>query len=111
MNKLGVSAEPIQEHTLPVPGYADSAILTLEYRPDQYAWFFSVTWGEWGINNVRLTTDPNILRQYSRVLPFGFAVLSSDGADPLFVDSFSTVVCEMYMIDAADIDVLGVYGG
>jgi hypothetical protein len=107
----GISSEPKQRHQLVIDGSTDKVSLTLEYRSDLYAWFFSAEWGTFSVNNERLNTDFNILRQHSRVLPFGISCDSLDGTDPMFVDSFSSGNCILYQLDAADIDSGGVYFG
>lgn len=107
----GISNEPRQRHLLNVLGSSTQAALLLEYRPDQFAWFYSVEWGDFAINNCRLVVDFNVLRQYSRVIPFGVACSASDANDPLFVDSFSTGVAKLYLLDTADIADQGIYAG
>lgn len=64
--------------------------LKLEYSDQQQGWFYSVTFGDIIINNARLTTGINILRQFQNVLPFGFLIETDDLSEPLFIDDFST---------------------
>ena len=64
--------------------------LKLEYSDQQQGWFYSITFGDIVINNARLVTSPNIIRQFKNVLPFGIFIATDDLSEPLFIDDFST---------------------
>lgn len=64
--------------------------LKLEYSDQQQGWFYSITFGDLTINNARLTTGANILRQYRNILPFGITIATDDLSEPIFIDDFST---------------------
>lgn len=98
----GITPEYKQKLTLTITnfGYAD---LTLYYKPNQFAWFFDLTWQDFSTTNQQLTMSPNILRQYRNILPFGILCINSEGLDPLVLESFNTDT-QLYLLDPDEIE-------
>lgn len=80
-------------------GYAQ---LILSYKPNQYAWFFDLTWQDFTTTNQQLTMAPNILRQYRKILPFGIMCINSSNIDPIILESFNTDT-KLYLMDSAEV--------
>lgn len=97
----GITAEYKQKLSITITnfGYAD---LTLSYKPNQFAWFFDLTWQEFTTTNQQLTMSPNILRQYRNILPFGIICSNNNNLDPLVLESFVTDT-KLYLIDSSEI--------
>ena len=91
----GLTGQPKQQMTLQIAD-GTQASFYLEYREQQTGWFWDLTWGVHTINGNRLTTFPNILRQWKNILPFGISVLTSGNVEPLnqtdLVDGTATLL-------------------
>ena len=93
-----ITQEPRQKHTVPIDGY-DPVVLILEYKESQSGWFMSLSWGEsFAINNMRVQTAENILRQWRNVLPFGIMVLTKNKQDPMLIDDFESANAELFFM-------------
>jgi hypothetical protein len=77
---------PRQSHILPI-GDLDAELL-LEFRETQNAWFMTLTYQGRTVSNVRVTRTPNLLTQFKSSFPFGLAVDTSHGQDPLTLDAW-----------------------
>ncbi len=78
-------------------------LLYLEFRSQQKGWFFDITWNTASILGQRLVTSPNVLRQYLNVVPFGIAVVTTDGSEPLTVSDFSEDTVSLYLLEGSDL--------
>lgn len=86
-----------QIFTVSIDGYSGVKI-SMEFKPQQYAWFMSVTWGEFNLNNERVAISPNLLRQFQNILPFGILISHIDAIDPFSNDAWLTG-WEIYILD------------
>lgn len=58
--------------------------LSLTYSSNQLAWFYSVVYGNFSVNNRRLVVSPNMLRAFRNILPFGISCVSPDGREAIY---------------------------
>lgn len=79
-----------------IDGY-DEVEISLEFKPLQYAWFMSLTWGTFSLNNERVAISPNLLRQFQNILPFGIQISNVDAIDPFSKDAWLSG-WEMYIL-------------
>lgn len=98
----GISSEPNQKHRLPIEGY-DDCVMELVWKDTQSGWFASFSWGTWAVSGMRIVTSPNILSQWSNILPFGFSILTKSGQDPLTIDDFENSEAEFYILSAEEV--------
>lgn len=100
---------PKQSFRIAIENY-DFAEITIEFSSTQYAWYFSLTWGEtFQSKNDRIACSPNLLRQYSDLIPFGILIKGPDSIDPFSVKAWING-WEMYFLDSTDlIDVEALY--
>ena len=77
--------------------------VTLRYSANQKGWFYTVIYGEFISYNRRLIVNPNMLRQFREIIPFGLACNSSDGYEPIMVDDFVTKRVRLYLLTASDV--------
>lgn len=87
MRELFLSSDAKQNFQAPITGY-DSVDITIEYKPSQYGWFISLVWGDFSINNERISISPNLLRQFKNVLPFGILISGFQAEEPVFITSW-----------------------
>lgn len=79
------------------------ATLLLEYRPNQLAWFYDLTWGDLAIKGQRLVPSPNIIRQFRTRLPFGIAILTAGNVELMSQQDFTNGNATVYQLDATDV--------
>ena len=79
-----------------------AAELILQFKPNQYAWYFDLTWQDFSVTNQQLTMAPNILRQYRNVLPFGIMCFNNSTVDPIVLESFVTDT-KLYLLESAEV--------
>jgi len=87
MKELFLSSDAKQNFLAPITGY-DPVDITIEYKPSQYGWFISLVWGNFSINNERISISPNLLRQFKNVLPFGILISGFQAEEPIFITSW-----------------------
>lgn len=63
--------------------------LTFRYRPAVQRWTVDVERGTFIARGIGLATNPNLLRLWRRVIPFGLAVSTVDGTDPFMADDLA----------------------
>ena len=87
---------------VPLP---DGSLLVLNfiYRPAIQRWSVSITRNAFVLNNVELCAHPNLLREFRNTLPFGLAVTSTDGGDPVLISDFVSGRISIFVLDAADV--------
>lgn len=101
----GITSQPKQQMTLQIAD-GTQASFYLEYREQQTGWFWDLTWGAHTINGNRLTTFPNILRQWKNILPFGLSVVAPSGVDPLNPTDFIDGTIFLLQLTASDVVVV-----
>ena len=96
-----------QKFKFAVPGY-DSVEITLQFKPNQDAWFISLVWGSFQVLNDRVVNSLNLLRQYKNMIPFGILIYHPDRLDPFSLEAWTSGF-EFYMLDSADIALTEAY--
>lgn len=82
--------------------------MTLNYSAGQQGWFYSFNYnnGEYVVNNRRLVTSPNMLSQFSNIIEFGFALTTTDGYEPVFLDDFVSGRASFYILESQDVQII-----
>lgn len=103
MNTLqGITDQPKQSTTIVIAD-GTKATLVLEYRPQQLGWFYNLEWQDFVLNGQRLVASPNILRGYRNLVPFGLAVITTNGVEPLNQDDFANGTVTLILLDETDV--------
>ena len=76
---------------------------TMWFCDNQKGWFYSLIYGTFSVSNRRLVTSPNMLRQFREVIPFGLAILTTDGQEPVLIDDFANGRASFYVLNADDV--------
>lgn len=78
---------------------------TIRYSDNQKGWFYTVSYAakSFTANNRRLVTSPNMLRAFRNILPFGLALITSDGQEPIFQEDFVNGRAKLYLLNEADV--------
>jgi hypothetical protein len=77
--------------------------LKLVYMESQQGWYYSLTYGNFILNNRRLVVGVNMLRAFRGLIPFGFACTTKDGYEPVFKTDFSSGRAKFFLLDSIDI--------
>lgn len=77
--------------------------MTLQYVPAQQGWWYSLSYGSWQADLMRIVVSPNMLRKYRRVIPFGLAVSTIDGYEVVNQSDFVSGRASMFSLNAADV--------
>lgn len=98
----GITDQPKQSTSI-VLDDGTAATIVLEYRPQQLGWFYNLAWQDFTLNGQRIVASPNILRSYRKILPFGLAVLTNNGIEPLNQDDFINGTITLLLLNAQDV--------
>lgn len=83
----------------------DGSIATFEfiYLPAIERWVYSVSHPDLTVNRLILCMGPNVLRDFRNIIPFGLACYTTDGADPFYIEDFSSGRVTLYVLDASEV--------
>lgn len=102
----GLTTDPLQTQTFSLP---DSSQVTIQiyFVPMQLGWFItSITYGDFTLQGIRITTNPNILYQWRNQIPFGIACLSPSGREPTQQADFATAASSLYVLTASETEAI-----
>ena len=77
--------------------------LTLRYSYLQKGWYYSFTFGSYTVNNRRMVSSANMIRQIKNVVPFGLACLMTDLYEPVFIEDFVNGRAILYTLNPTDV--------
>lgn len=99
-----VTNDPLQSQTIILPN-GTTFSLTTYFRPLQLGWFINnLTYGNFQLNGVRITVNPNILNQFRNQIPFGLACFSSqNNREPSQQNDFISRACDLYVLDSDEV--------
>lgn len=93
-----VTNDPAQVQNLVLPD-GTSLKFQIRFVQQQLQWVIEeLTYEEFTVKGITITTTPNALRKFKNILPFGLACFSEDGRDPQLLDDFSSGNCKLYII-------------
>lgn len=99
------TADPSQNVTL-ILDNGDKVAFSMKYFPNQTGWFYSFTFGSFSVFNRRIVTSPNMIRSLRGFLPFGFAITTSDGYEPIYIDDFVNGRTSFYLLNSDDVSAI-----
>ena len=77
--------------------------IDLRFLPAAQQWVADITSGNFTLTSNRLANSPNLLYQYQRIIPFGMAIIVSDGGQPFLINDFSTGRAEIAILTRAEV--------
>ena len=99
-----LTSQPWQKNTIVLEDN-QTFDLTLQYVENQYSWFFSISYNNtFVLNNARLVSAPNLLRQHKNILPFGLFISTDDATDPYFINDFINARVTVYILTQEEVD-------
>ena len=79
-------------------------LLKLYYSDNLLGWFFSIKFGDFKLDNSRLTNFPNILNQFNLILPFGLYCKTKNGYDAVSRFDFEDGNASLYFLDKQEVN-------
>jgi hypothetical protein len=62
-------------------------------------WFFNnITYGSWQINGLQVVNNPNLLRQWQNIIPFGIMCSSPNNRDPQLQTDFTSGNNQVFLL-------------
>lgn len=99
----GLTSDANQSQNLILPD-GSSAPFTMTYIDNQQGWFFGISYGSnFSLINRRLVVNPSLLRPWRGIIPFGLALMTTDGYEPIFITDFTSGRASLYLLDADDV--------
>ena len=99
----GLTADAKQAQTL-ILADGSKAPFYMEYWDGQQGWYFTMSYPGWtGVTNKRLVVSPNMLRNSRNIIPFGLALKTIDGYEPIFINDFISGRAKLYLLNEADV--------
>jgi hypothetical protein len=103
MNKIdNITADPNQTTKL-VLADGSIVVLSLVYFPSIQRWMASIIYGTFQVNNINVSVNPNFMREWRNIIPFGLACFTTDGIDPVYLEDFQDEKASLYLLDEADV--------
>lgn len=76
----------------------------INYNSSRQGWFLDLESENFKIYGIRLTSVPNILRQWQDKLGFGICVITENKSEPFFIEDFNTGRAKMYLLEPDDLE-------
>lgn len=76
----------------------------INYNSSRQGWFLDLVSDSFKIYGIRMTSVPNILRQWKDKLGFGICVLTENKSEPFFLEDFNTGRAKLYLLEPDDLD-------
>jgi len=76
----------------------------MDFSSLQFGWFIrNFTYGDFELNGLRITNQPNMLFQFKNQLPFGLACSSKEDREPSLIDDFSSGNSRLYVLSESEV--------
>lgn len=100
MIQINTLTDAPNQNVVFVLGNGQKVNFTLNYFSNQQGWFYSFDYNnsQFVVNNRRLVMSPNMLSAFQNIIPFGIAVTTTDGYEPIFIDDFITKRASFYIL-------------
>lgn len=99
----GITSDPKQQQELTLPN-GKIVTMYLEFKPMQTGWFLGLDYEGFSLRNLRISTVPNLLRQFKNLIPFGLTCITEDFQEAMFLEDFSTARSKLYVLTSDDVD-------
>ena len=98
----GLRAVPVQTFRTPIE--QGVVQFKLYYRPAIQMWMIDIIFGAFIVNGLRVCNSPNILEQFTEIIPFGIQVNTETvGYEPTLIDDFSTGRAVLNVLDSDEL--------
>ncbi len=99
-----ITTAPLQKQTLFLEDGTTFSI-TLYFQPMQQCWLIqNLTYLDFVLNGLRLTSQPNLLFQWANKLPFGLFCLVKGNREPSLQQDFASGNARLFVLNQAEKD-------
>lgn len=77
--------------------------MKLRYQSSTQNWMIDISYENFTLNGQRVYNSPNILCQYSNIIPFGMGILIPSGGEPFLINDFSSGRVQLAILTAAEV--------
>lgn len=75
----------------------------INYNTTRQGWFLDLIGENFKILGIRITSCPNILRQWSSRLSFGLEIYCEQKSEPFFFEDFNTGRAKIFLLEEDDL--------
>ena len=75
----------------------------INYNTSRQGWFLDLYSDSFKIYGIRITSMPNILRQWQEKLGFGIGVICENSSEPFLLEDFNTGRATLYLLEPDDL--------
>lgn len=75
----------------------------INYNSSRQGWFLDLVSDNFKLYGIRITSVPNILRQWKNKLGFGVGVICENNSEPFLLEDFNTGRSSLYLLDLDDL--------
>lgn len=75
----------------------------VNYNSSRQGWFLDLVSDNFKLYGIRLTSIPNVLRQWKNILGFGLGVSCENNSEPFFLEDFNTGRAKIYLLEPDDL--------
>lgn len=75
----------------------------INYNSSRQGWFLDLVSENFKIYGIRITSVPNILRQWKDKLGFGISVICEQKSEPFLLEDFNTGRAKLYLLESDDL--------
>lgn len=103
MNSIDNLTSDANQITRVVLDDGSTVIIQLVFNAAVQRWTMNLIYGDFQVNGLGICIHPNFMREWRNILPFGLGCTTIDGADPVFVDDFSSDRATLHVLTEADV--------
>lgn len=105
MKKINTITDAPNQNIVMVLDDGSKINMILNYFSNQQGWFFSLNYNnnQFKTGLRRLVMSPNLLSAFQNIIPFGMAVTTTDGYEPVFIDDFISGRASFYVLNQTDV--------
>lgn len=105
----GLTSQPKQKFTM-TADTGEIVFFSLSYNDRTRLWYIGIDCQletkRFTIRKMALTLFPNILHQFSDIIPFGITVKSKDNTMPFLLNDFETERIKIYLLSKDDVNAI-----
>lgn len=75
----------------------------INYNSTRQGWFLDLVSDNFSIYGIKITSNPNILKQWQKRLGFGIGVICENNSEPFFWEDFNTGRAKMFLLEPDDL--------
>lgn len=104
MNSIDNLTSDANQITKVVLDDGSTVIINLVFQAAVQRWTMDVLRQDFQANGIGVCIHPNFMREWRNIIPFGIGCTTIDGADPVFVDDFSSGRATLHILTEADVE-------